>query len=206
MINVACPCLQPAQYRPATAYCIKLGKSGTRRSPGNLPPWHARALSADRHRDRRQRGGHHPGAVHADRRKQPMPRGSSTHACGPATRASGYDDCSAAGRRRAGLPYGRKRIVMIMLGSVTPSNPRSEYLAAGAASGVREVDRDTEHPGPVLRFTDHGLVVGMPLGKGREAGVRVDVVHQHDPARSTWPRPPAPSRTSCSRRCAGCRG
>lgn len=33
MINVACPCLQPAQYRPVTAYCIKLGKSGTRRSP-----------------------------------------------------------------------------------------------------------------------------------------------------------------------------
>jgi hypothetical protein len=33
MINVACPCLQPAQYRPAIAYCIKLGKSGTRRSP-----------------------------------------------------------------------------------------------------------------------------------------------------------------------------
>jgi hypothetical protein len=33
MIDVACPCLQPAQYRPATAYCVKLGKSGTRRSP-----------------------------------------------------------------------------------------------------------------------------------------------------------------------------
>ena len=33
MIDVACPCLQPAQYRPATAYRIKPGKSGTRRSP-----------------------------------------------------------------------------------------------------------------------------------------------------------------------------
>jgi hypothetical protein len=37
MINVACPFLQPAQYRPATAYCIKLGKSGTRRSPEVYP-------------------------------------------------------------------------------------------------------------------------------------------------------------------------
>jgi hypothetical protein len=36
MITWACPCLQPAQYRPATAYCIKLGKSGTRRSPAPL--------------------------------------------------------------------------------------------------------------------------------------------------------------------------
>ena len=33
MIDVACPCLQPAQNRPATAYSVKPGKSGTRRSP-----------------------------------------------------------------------------------------------------------------------------------------------------------------------------
>ena len=33
MIDVACPCLQPAQYRPVPAYGIKPGKSGTRRSP-----------------------------------------------------------------------------------------------------------------------------------------------------------------------------
>jgi hypothetical protein len=37
MINVACPCLQPAQYRLTTAYFIKLGKSGTRRSPEVSP-------------------------------------------------------------------------------------------------------------------------------------------------------------------------
>ena len=34
MINVACPCLQPAQYRPHYRILHKLGKSGTRRSPG----------------------------------------------------------------------------------------------------------------------------------------------------------------------------
>jgi hypothetical protein len=33
MIMWACPHLQPAQYRPTAAHCIKLGKSGTRRSP-----------------------------------------------------------------------------------------------------------------------------------------------------------------------------
>ena len=38
MINVACPFLQPAQYRLTTAYFIKLGKSGTRRSPGSYRP------------------------------------------------------------------------------------------------------------------------------------------------------------------------
>ena len=34
MITWHARALQPAQYRPATAYCLKLGKSGTRRSPG----------------------------------------------------------------------------------------------------------------------------------------------------------------------------
>jgi hypothetical protein len=38
MIDVACPCLQPAQNRPATAYSVKPGKSGTRRSPARSGP------------------------------------------------------------------------------------------------------------------------------------------------------------------------
>jgi len=52
MINVACPCLQPAQYRPAAAYFTKLGKSGTRRSPDRdarrQEPWARSALPPPR--------------------------------------------------------------------------------------------------------------------------------------------------------------
>jgi O-antigen/teichoic acid export membrane protein len=49
-------------------------------------------------------------------------------------------------------------------------------------SSTGRVDRDAEHPVPVRRWANDGLVPRMPLGKDRETHMRVDVVHQHDPA------------------------
>src|SRR5262249_45128683 len=63
-------------------------------------------------------------------------------------------------------------------GCQLPSAILTAVPSSSGLSGIGGVDRDAEHPVPVRRWTNDGLISRMPLGKGRETHMRVDIVHQ----------------------------
>src|SRR5690349_21858843 len=60
--------------------------------------------------------------------------------------------------------------------------PRPARRSTPAGSGAGDTDGDAERPVSVRGRADDGLVRRVPIRKGGEALMRVDVVHQHDPA------------------------
>src|SRR5580692_7907598 len=66
--------------------------------------------------------------------------------------------------------------------SVVTLYTMTSYPAGGCRSVAGHLDRASEHPAIVPTPAHDGPVSGMPVGEGHEALVRMDVVHQHDPA------------------------